>query len=119
MGAFVPLHKSGKLRILGLSGDKRSPLVPEVPTLIEQGLTGMDARVWFGLFVPAGTPRDAIERVHKQIRHVFSNPAFVEKNLVAQAFEPIASSPEEFARFLKTDREAGAELIRISGARLN
>jgi tripartite-type tricarboxylate transporter receptor subunit TctC len=118
VGAFVPFHKAGKLRILGVSGERRSPLVPDVPTLIEQGLTGMDARVWFGWFVPAGTPRDAVDRVHREVVRIFSSAAFVEKNLTAQAFEPIASAPDDFARFLKADRESGAELIRISGAKL-
>ena len=84
----------------------------------EQGLTGMDSRVWFGLLAPTGTPRDAVEKVQRTVAKILTAPAFVEKNLVQQAFDPIASTPEEFARTLKVDREAGAELIRISGAKL-
>jgi tripartite-type tricarboxylate transporter receptor subunit TctC len=118
VGGFVQFHKAGKLKIIGVSGDKRSPVVPDVPTLVEQGLTGMDARVWFGLFAPAGTPREAVDKVQKEVAKILTAPAFVEKNLVQQAFDPIASTPEEFARSLKADRESGAELIRISGAKL-
>ena len=118
VGGFLGFHKAGKLRIIGVSGDKRSPLVPEVPSLAEQGLTSIDTRVWFGLFVPAGAPRDRTGRVHLELKRIFANPAFNEKNLVAAGFEPIASSPEEFARDLVRDRASGAELIRISGARV-
>jgi tripartite-type tricarboxylate transporter receptor subunit TctC len=118
VGGFVQLHKAGKVRIIGVSGDKRSPVVPEVPSLVEQGLSGMDARVWFGLFAPAGSPRDAIDRVQKEVAKILTDRAFAERNLVQQAFDPIASTPDEFARALKIDREQGAELIRISGAKL-
>ena len=118
VGGFVQFHKAGKLRIIAVSGDKRSPVVPEVPSLAEQGLTGMDSRVWFGLLAPTGTPRDAVDKVQRTVAKILTTPAFVEKNLVQQAFDPIASTPEEFARTLKVDREAGAELIRISGAKL-
>lgn len=119
LGAFVGFHKSGKLRIIAVSGEKRSPLVPEVATLIEQGLTAIDTRVWFGLFAPAGVQKDRLEKIQKEVFRIFAVPAFREKHLLAQAFEPIASTAEEFARFLSADREAGAELIRISGARLD
>lgn len=118
VGGFLGFHKAGKLRIIGVSGDKRSPLVPEVASLAEQGLTSIDTRVWFGLFVPAGAPRDRTGRMHLELKRIFANPAFNEKNLVAAGFEPIASSPEEFARDLGRDRASGAELIRISGARV-
>jgi tripartite-type tricarboxylate transporter receptor subunit TctC len=118
VGGFVQFHKAGKLRIIGVSGDKRSPVAPDVPSLVEQGLSGMDSRVWFGLFAPAGTPRAAIDRVQRDVARVLTTPAFAEKNLATQAFDAIASTPDEFARALKIDREQGAELIRISGAKL-
>jgi len=118
VGGFVQLHKAGKVRIIGVSGDKRSPVVPEIPSLVEQGLTGLDARVWFGLFAPAGSPRAAIDAVQREVAKILRDPAFAEKYLVQQAFDPVASTPEEFARALKVDREQGAELIKISGAKL-
>jgi tripartite-type tricarboxylate transporter receptor subunit TctC len=118
VGGFAQFHKAGKLRIIGVSGDKRSPVVPDVPSLVEQGLTGMDARVWFGLFAPAATPRNAIDSVQREVAKILTTREFAEKNLVAQAFDAIASTPEEFARALKVDRAAGAELIKISGAKL-
>ncbi len=119
VGNFLGFHKSGKLKIIAVSGERRSPLVPEVPTLAEQGLTQIDTRVWFGLFAPAGFPREAMSAIHREVTRIFAIPAFRDRSLDAAAFDPIASSPEEFARFLKQDRAAGAELIRISGAHLD
>ncbi len=116
---FTGYHRSGKLRVIGVSGAKRSPLVPEVPTLIEQGLTGIDTRVWFGWFSPAGTPHDLRERIYREVLRIESIPAFREKNFTAQAFEPIANSPDEFAQFIKADSVSSAELIRISGAHID
>jgi tripartite-type tricarboxylate transporter receptor subunit TctC len=118
VGGFLGFHKAGKLRVIGVSGDKRSPLVPEVASLAEQGLTGIDTRVWFGLFAPAGAPKDRTGRVHVELKRIFAIAAFNEKNLVAAGFEPIANSPDEFARDLVADRASGAELIRLSGARV-
>jgi len=118
VGGFLGFHKAGKLKIIGISGDKRSPLVAEVPSLAEQGLTSIDTRVWFGLFAPSGAPRDRTGRMHLELKRIFAIPAFSEKSLVAAGFEPIANSPEEFARDLVRDRASGAELIKISGARV-
>ena len=115
---FTAYHQAGKLRIIGVSGDKRSPLMPDIPTLVEQGLTGLDNSVWFGLVAPAGSPKDRLEKIYREVARIFAIPAFREKNLIAQAFDPINSSPEDFSRFLKADREASIELVRISGARL-
>lgn len=118
LGSFPQLHQAGKLRIIGISGNRRSPVVPDVPTLTEQGLTGIDTRVWFGLFGPAGLPREARDRIQREIARISAIPSFREKNIIGQAFEPIADTPEEFAKFLRADRESAAELIRVTGIRL-
>ncbi len=119
LGNFAALHKSGKVKIIAVSGAQRSPIMPDIPTLAEQGLTQIDTRVWFGLFAPAGFPRDAMERTYREVARIFAIAEFREKNLEAAAFEPIGNSPDDFAKFLKADRVAGAELIRISGAHLD
>lgn len=118
VGGFINFHKAGKLKIIGISGDKRTPLMPEIPSLAEQGITGIDTRVWFGFFAPAGAPRDRVGRMPGELKRIFANPGFNEKNLIAAGFEPIANTPEEFAKDLVRDRASGAELIRISGARV-
>ncbi len=114
---FVGHIQTGKLRALGVSGGKRSPLVPTVPTLAEQGLNAIDDQVWFGLFAPAGVPRDNLLRTQREVARIFATDAFREKNLSAQALEPVASTPDEFAKFIAADSELVAELVRISGAR--
>lgn len=118
VGGFINFHKAGKLRVIAMSGDKRSPLMPEIPSLAEQGITGIDTRVWFGFFAPAGAPKDRVSRMPAELKKIFANPGFSEKNLIAAGFEPIANSPEEFAKDLVRDRASGAELIKISGARV-
>lgn len=118
VGGFINFHKAGKLRVIAMSGDKRSPLMPEIPSLAEQGITGIDTRVWFGFFAPAGAPKDRVGRMPGELKRIFANPGFNEKNLIAAGFEPIANTPDEFAKDLISDRASGAELIKISGARV-
>lgn len=114
---FLGHIQSGKLKALGVSGNKRSPLVPSVATLAEQSKITIDDQVWFGLFAPAGAPRDNLLRMQKEVERIFAIDAFREKNLIAQALEPVASSPDEFARFIAADSQVVAELVRISGVR--
>ncbi len=119
LGAFPRFHEAGKLRIIAVNGDQRSPLTPNISTLREQGFTAIDTRVWFGLFAPAGISKDHANRIYREVTKVFSDGSFREKNLFAQAFEPVVNTPEEFTRFLKIDTQNGAELIRITGARID
>lgn len=110
--------RGGKAKALAVSGDKRSPLLPNVPTLAEAGLEGLDGRVWFGLFAAAGTSKDIVNKVYLEVARIFSIPEFREQRLISQGWEPVASTPEELARFMKSDREVAGELVRISGAKL-
>lgn len=113
---FVSHIRAANLRALGVSGRTRSPLVPDVPTMEEQGFGGLDDRVWFGLFAPAGTPKSLIGRFQKQVERIFAVPAFRERYLSDQGLEPVADAPEAFASFVASDLKAVAELVRISGA---
>ncbi|MFM9966930.1 MAG: Bug family tripartite tricarboxylate transporter substrate binding protein [Burkholderiales bacterium] len=117
LGNFPQHHQAGKLKVIAISGSSRSPLLPEVHTLREQGLTSIDARVWFGWLAPAKTPKEIRERIYREVNRVTSNTAFREKYFSAQGMEPIGNSPDEFAQFIKADTAASAELIRVSGAR--
>ena len=110
--------RGGKAKALAVSGDTRSPLLPDVPTLAEAGLQGLDGRVWFGLFAPAGTSKDIVDKVYREVARIFALPEFREQRLISQGWEPVASTPEELARFMKADRDVAAELVRISGAKL-
>ncbi len=102
--------KAGRLKALAIGGPRRSPLLPEVPTFAELGYPEVETHAWFGLFVPAGTPRGAIDRI-------LNEPEFMQKEIVAKGYDPAASSPEEFAAFLKKDSESRGRAVKISGAR--
>ena len=108
--------RGGKARALAVSGERRTPLLPDVPTLAEAGLTGLDDRVWFGLAGPAGMPRDIVDRLHREVVRIFTTPEFREQRLVSQGWEPVANTPAEFARLIRADREVAADLVKISGA---
>jgi tripartite-type tricarboxylate transporter receptor subunit TctC len=96
---------------LAVDGAARSPLFPNIPTLAELGYRGNLTRVYFGLVAPAGTPKSAIERLSNAIAAVMSDPEFRDKQLISRALEPIADTPEEFARFLKRDLELSKRVV--------
>src|SRR3954451_1161779 len=106
--------RSGHITGIALSANARSPLFPDLPTLLEA--TGENYPVtWFGLFAPAGTPRPIIERVHADVVQITSDPAFRQKNYVERAIEYGVNTPEAFARFIVQSRAEAAQLARESG----
>jgi len=113
-----PQIEAGRLRALAIGGFKRSPLLPEVPTFAELGYPEVETHAWFGLFVPAGTPRSAVDRIHRDVTAILNVPAFREREIVGKGYDLVASSPEDFARYLARDREARGRAVRISGARI-
>jgi tripartite-type tricarboxylate transporter receptor subunit TctC len=112
-----PLIQAGRLKALAIGGPKRSPLLPDVPTFAELGYPEVETHAWFGLFVPTGTPREAVNRIHRDVVAILNDPAFREKEIVQKGYDLVASSPEEFAVFLVRDREARGRAVKISGAR--
>jgi tripartite-type tricarboxylate transporter receptor subunit TctC len=112
---FISHLREGRMAGLAVDGAARSPLFPDIPTLAELGYRGDISRVYFGLFAPAGTPKPVIERLHKEIAAVMSDPEFREKQLISRAIEPIADPPEEFARFLKRDLELVKQIVKQAG----
>lgn len=112
-----PQIEAGRLKALAIGGFKRSPLVPEVPTFAELGYPEVETHAWFGLFVPAGTPRSAVDRIHRDVMAILNEPAFREREIVGKGYDLVASSPEEFAVYLVRDREARGRAVKVSGAR--
>jgi tripartite-type tricarboxylate transporter receptor subunit TctC len=107
--------RGGHITGIALSANARSPLFPDMPTLLEA--TGENYLAsWFGLFAPAGTPRSIIERVHADVVQITSAPAFRQKNYVERAIEYGVSTPEQFARFIVQSRVEAAQLVKESGA---
>jgi tripartite-type tricarboxylate transporter receptor subunit TctC len=113
--------RDGEVKGLLLLGSKRSSIVPDVPTLQEAGLTADDATFtpWFGFFAPKGTPKDYVDRMSDEINAIMAKPEFRDRYLTANAFVAAGSKPNEFAKFLVSDRKAAAELVAISGVKLD
>jgi tripartite-type tricarboxylate transporter receptor subunit TctC len=109
--------RSGKLRALGLTSEKRSPSVPDIPTIAESGLPGFDQSAWHGLFAPAGTPEPVIAKISQEVVRVLKLPD-VEKRFASQGVDIIASSPEEFAAFIRKDVVKYEKLIKSANIRI-
>lgn len=117
-GTVLGQIRAGKLKAIAVSGDKRSPLFPGVPTLGEAGLAGVDGRIWFGLVTAAGTPSNVVGAVYNVLVRIFANDSFREQRLVSQGLEPALMPPQEFGRFLAADREVAGAMVRALGIRL-
>jgi tripartite-type tricarboxylate transporter receptor subunit TctC len=113
-----PLVKSGKVRPLAVTGTARSKLFPNVPTVAESGYALFSATNWFGLFAPAGTPKDIVARIHAASVKALSSSDLAER-FATQGAEVIASKPDETLEMLKADIAKWAEVARLSGARID
>jgi tripartite-type tricarboxylate transporter receptor subunit TctC len=110
--------KGGKLRALGVTTKARSAVLPEVPTLHEQGLTDFEDVTWNGLVAPAATPRAVLSRLHAEVSRVMGNAEF-RKKFLERGIEMVASrSPEEFGAYVKSEAEAFARLVREAGIKV-
>jgi tripartite-type tricarboxylate transporter receptor subunit TctC len=116
IGNFLGLIQGGKVKALAVSADKRSPLLPEVPTLAEAGLNGYPGQGWWGLAAPKGTPKAIVDKVNAAFVKLYSEPQFIDY-LNHQAVVAAPDSPAEFAAFLKEDRKAAEALIKIANSK--
>ncbi len=112
----LPLVQSGKLRGLAVTSAKRFPSAKEFPTVAESGLPGYEAVAWYGVFAPAGTPRDIIQQLNGDIVKIINTPE-VKDLLLKQGAESYATSPEEFAKVVQRDLAKWAKVVRESGAK--
>lgn len=109
-----PHIRAGKLRGLGVGKAKRSPLFPEMPTIAEAGVKGYEANNWNGVVAPAGTPRAAIERLHREIVATLKEPAIVDR-MTRAGLEPVGDTPAEFAQYLKSEAAKWGKLVKSAG----
>ena len=109
--------KAGQLKAFAIGGKQRSPLLPELPTFAELGFAEVETHAWFGLFLPAGSPKEAVARIHQEARKLLEEPEFRARQLVAKGYEVVGGPPEEFAAFLRTDSESRGRAVKISGAK--
>ena len=91
---------------------KRVPEFPEVPTISESGVPGFEAKSWFGLVAPAGTPADIINKINRDVIKVISDPAFADQYLSVQGLEPIVGTPEQFAAFLRSETVKWGKVVK-------
>ena len=119
MGGAVPFVKDGKLKAYAVSGKARAPIAPATPTFAEAGFPNFDASFYFGLTAPRGTPADIASRIAADATRVVTAEEFKSRFLTNLGFEPVGETPEQFAAFLKGDREIAAQKVKVSGARLD
>jgi tripartite-type tricarboxylate transporter receptor subunit TctC len=103
---------AGKLRMIGVGSDRRSGEFPDVPTISESGVPGFEAKSWFGLVAPAGTPPEIIKKINEDVTKVISDPAFARQYLAAQGLVPITGTPEEFAAFIQAETKRWGKVIK-------
>jgi tripartite-type tricarboxylate transporter receptor subunit TctC len=111
----IPHMKSGRLKALGVSTAKRSPEIPEVPTIAEAGVPGYEAIVWIGMLAPAGTPREIVVRLNGEIGKLIRTDD-VKKLLAPTGMEPDPDTPAQFGAYLKGDYDKWGKVVRDSGA---
>jgi len=112
-----PQLRAGRIKAIAIGGPSRSPLFPEVPTFTELGYPEVETHAWFGFFVPAGSPPEAVARIHRDTKKILDEPDFRQKQLIEKGYEVVGNSPSEFVNYLKKDAESRGRAVRISGAK--
>jgi tripartite-type tricarboxylate transporter receptor subunit TctC len=113
----LPHIRAGKLAALAVTSSRRSPLLPDVPTMAEAGVAGYDVVGWFGLFAPAAVPRPIIVKLNAEVVRILSDPK-VKESLLAQGAEPVGDTPEAFTQFVQREHDRWAKVIRDTGITL-
>ena len=88
-----------------------------MPTFSELGYPEVETHAWFGLFLPVGSPPEAVARIHRDTKGILEDPEFRQKQLIDKGYEVVGSSPDEFAAYIRKDSESRARAVKISGAK--
>lgn len=115
--AMLPQVKTGKLRAVAMTGAKRSPAIPDIPTVAEAGVPGYETGSWYGIVSPAGTPKPAIDRLSREVIAIIHTPDMT-KRLEDEAIIPVGSTPGEFSAHIQQELARWAKVIRQSGIQL-
>jgi tripartite-type tricarboxylate transporter receptor subunit TctC len=110
--------RAGKVHALGTTGNRRSSAMPETPTIAEAGVPGYEATIWLGLMAPAGTPRPILERINLEVNRIVNAPE-VKEAWSKQGAVPMSMSVEQFDRFLREEIVKWAEVVKVSGAKVD
>jgi tripartite-type tricarboxylate transporter receptor subunit TctC len=114
----MPYVKSGRLRVVAITGAKRSPLLPDAPTVAEAGLPGFDVTSWYGMFGPAALPRDIVNKVNADIAAVLATPDMKER-LASSGADPAPTTPEELGKVVRDEVSKWAKVVAESGAKID
>ena len=119
IAGMLPQIKAGKLRALAVTSAKRSPELPDTPTVAEAGIKGYDVTAWFGVAGPKGMPRDVVLKLHAELLRILKNPEV--QKLLLNAGQEVAwqETPEQFGEMLKTEAAKWARMVKESGATVN
>jgi tripartite-type tricarboxylate transporter receptor subunit TctC len=115
----LPPSQAGQLKILGIGSEKRVPGLADMPTVSETGLPGFTSTTWFGLFAPAGTPRDVVMKLNTETAKLFSDPEFKKRFLEPQFFEPLVTSPEQFQKFIDAEIDKWSKVVKAANIRVD
>jgi tripartite-type tricarboxylate transporter receptor subunit TctC len=115
--SFLPYVKTGRLNALAVTNPKRSPVVPNVPTVAESGLSGFEALQWFGVYAPAGTPREIVARVNSEIAKILRMPEIRER-FAGLGADVAGGSADDFAAFQRAEVAKWTNIVKASGAKI-
>ena len=119
IGGAMPFVNDGRAKAIAVAGKSRATIAPNTPTFAEAGFPNFDASFYFGVAAPRGTPPEVATKFAADAARVVATPEFKAKVLTNLGFEPVTETPEQFANFLKGDRELAAQKVKISGAKLD
>ncbi len=114
----LPYVKSGKLRALAALSPNRSPVVPDVPTMRESGVQGVEIGSWTGLLAPAGTPKEIINQLQVEIAKIVALPD-VKQRLVTLGAEPVGNTPEQFTAIIDAENATWAKVVKATGFKVD
>ncbi|MEO7727898.1 MAG: tripartite tricarboxylate transporter substrate-binding protein, partial [Burkholderiales bacterium] len=112
----TPHVKSRRLRALAVTGAHRSPALPDLPTMMEAGVSGYESSTWYGLLAPKATPRSIVTKLNREVVAIINLPE-VKTHLLAEGAEPVGNTPEQFGEFIKSEIAKWGKVIRAAGLR--
>ena len=118
MVSVLPHVKSGRLRALGVTSMKRAAAAADIPTLDEQGLKGFETGSWFGLALPAGAPREIVNKLHAEVVRIIKLPEVAER-IASEGADFVGNTPEEYTAFVKDEIAKWGRVVKMSGAKVD
>jgi len=116
LSVSIPFIKAGRVKALGVTGDKRAPALPDVPTIAEAGVAGFSADLWLGMWGPAKLPRDITEKLSAELAKLLTLPD-VKERLAGQGMQPVGSTPAQFAEFVRSENAQWSKVVKAAGVK--